>query len=251
MKKITSRRNPLCIHAKKLGASRSYREEHDEFLCDGIKLLEEAAKSNALIGTIFTSIQIDFPLPENTCVYYTDKSLLESLSPLKNPQDILFTCKKPMYDSVNYSQGTHILLDNVQDPGNVGTIIRSADAFGIDSVILTDGSADPYNPKSIRASMGAIFRQRVYKPDINEIRQSGARIIGASADTGSSVISKVNLENTIIILGNEGQGISEKLYSLCSEMLTIPVTSSCESLNVAVAASVIMWEATGRERICD
>jgi len=146
--------------------------------------------------------------------------------------------------------GTHLLLDNIQDPGNVGTIIRSALAFGIKSVILTEGCADIYNPKTLRASMGATFKQRIISKDINEItelKKSGVRLIGTSSDSTSVNISKTDFSNSIIILGNEGQGISKQLLSLCDEIVTIPLSSDCESINVAAATSIIMWEASKKE----
>jgi TrmH family RNA methyltransferase len=137
-----------------------------------------------------------------------------------------------------------------QDPGNVGTILRSAYAFGIDSVMLTESSADLYNPKAVRASMGAIFSQRHCYMDIDGIirlKQAGAKLIGASNDKTLTDFTKANLKDAIIVLGNEGQGVSDKLLALCDELVTIPLASNCESLNVAVAASVIMWEARGKQ----
>ena len=243
MESITSRRNPLCVHVKKLGASRSYRDEHNEFLCDGLKLLEETVKSNAEIIIVLTSSQIPFRLPEGVRLYNLSNSLLDSISPLKNPQDVLFSCKKIIQTPIAYDIGTFMLLDNVQDPGNVGTIIRSADAFGISGILLTEGCADPYNPKTIRASMGAIFRQNVHMVNLNDIKQSGARIIGTTTDVNAIEISKANLDDAIIVLGNEGQGISNELRDICDEMITIPLRGNSQSLNVAVAASIIMWEA--------
>jgi len=243
MELITSRRNAHCIHAKKLGANRAYRNEHYQFLCDGWKLLEEAIKCNAVVKSVFSSSPITLLLPESTMVYSVSSEILNSLSPLKNSQDVLFVCEKPQNQVPECKTGTHLLLDNVQDPGNVGTIIRSADAFGIDSIMLTGNSADPYNPKAVRASMGAIFRQRIYNVNLQDITQSGAKLIGTSSERHHLDISKANLSDSIIVLGNEGQGISNEISALCDYMITLPISSDCESLNVAVAASIIMWEA--------
>ena len=253
MEKITSRRNAECMHVKKLGASRTYRNEREEFVCDGIKLLREAIGGNVEIVSVFSSSPVTLPLPVGTRVFDVSGDILDSLSPLKNSQDVLFVCKRPAGIDVNYQIGTHILLDNIQDPGNVGTIIRSAYAFGIESVILTESSADLYNPKTIRASMGALFRERVNELTLEELidlKQSGARFIGTSSSCGFSDKTivplretlKFDLNNAIIMFGNEGNGISEDLLALCNEMVTIPLAADCESLNVAVAASVIMWE---------
>jgi len=247
VEKLTSRRNQKCVHVKNLGKSKEYRNEHGEFLCDGKKLLEEAIKSKATITGIFTTSPIREKLPNDTPVYLIEESIMETLSPLKNPQGILFTCKIPDTKDPDLKKGTHILLDNVQDPGNVGTIIRSADAFGIDSVLLTQDSADPYNPKTVRATMGAIFRQNVLYIETDKLKSPEIKVIGTGNKNGEyNTLSETKLQNAVIILGNEGQGISEKLKVLCDEMITIPLSKGCESLNVSIAASIIMWEA-GKE----
>lgn len=248
MEKITSRRNPVCVHIKKLGESKGYRDSCGEFLCDGLKLLEDALRSGAEITTVFTTAPVQFPLPVETRVYYADRSLIDSISPLKTAQGSLFTCKMPEAAGCEPVTGTHILLDGIQDPGNVGAIIRTANAFGIDSVILTEGCADPYNPKSIRASMGAIFRQCIAHLDLNGLRglkDQGVRIVGATAEGSTKDISEVMLKGSVIAIGNEGRGLSKEILSLCSERIWIPISTECESLNAASAAAIIIWKASG------
>ena len=247
MQKITSRKNPLCVHLRNLATSKGYRDERGEFICDGRKLLEEAIACGAEIRVVISTSGIQFPMPVDTRVFFAQSSLIDSLSPLKNAQDTLFTCVMPKKKDFNYANGAHILLDNVQDPGNVGTIIRTANAFGIKSVILTGGCADIYNPKTIRATMGAIFRQDIYSMDLSalaELRNAGFRFIGAALHEGCSDISGVRLDDSIISIGSEGRGLSEAVLSLCDEIIKIPVTPECDSLNAAVAAAIIMWEAT-------
>ena len=139
------------------------------------------------------------------------------------------------------------MLDGVQDPGNVGAIIRTANAFGIKSVMMTEGCADPYNPKTIRASMGAIFRQpirNVTMPELIEFKSNGASFFGAELREGSSDILSANLEGSIIAIGSEGRGLSREVLSLCSQSIAISIAPGCESLNVAVAAAIFMWEAS-------
>ena len=247
MEKLTSRRNPLCTHLKQLGENRGYRYEHREFLCDGIKLLEEAVNNGAEITNILTASHLPFPLPLEANVYYAERGLINSISPLKNAQDTLFSCKMPYQDSPAEFKGTHILLDGIQDPGNVGTIIRTANAFRISSVILTGGCADPYNPKTIRASMGAIFRQRIHhiKPaGLSVMLKSGVRFVGAVPGEGQYAVSNVVLCDSVIAIGSEGSGLSGEILSLCSDRVTIPVAPECESLNAAVAAAILMWESS-------
>ena len=246
VEKITSRSNPVCIHVKKLGASKRYREEHGQFLCEGEKHLHEALRSGMKIECVLSAIDVSNKLPESTKVYYVKDDIIDSLSTLRSSRDLLFTCKIPEVREETFKTGTHLLLDRIQDPGNVGTIIRCAHAFGLDSVILTEGSADIYNPKTIRATMGAVFKQRVFilkHNDIYNLKCSGIRLLGTSNRADSVDISKVSLKNVIIILGNEGQGVSKELLEISDQIMNIPLASDCESLNVATAASIIMWEA--------
>ena len=247
MEKITSRGNPLCVHIRKLGKSNSYRERHGQFLCDGGKLLDEAIAAGADVVTILTTGNIPQNRPAGASLYHVAEDLMDSLSLLKTPQDVLFVCRIKESSDFDYTKGTHILLDNIQDPGNVGTIIRSAFAFGMDSIILTDDSADVYNPKSVRASMGAIFRQPIVRKtndEIHEIRKAGVKFIGTSNSTRAADARQADFSNAIIILGNEGSGVSYNLLALCSEVVRIPLSPDCESLNVAIAASILMWEAS-------
>ena len=245
MEKITSRRNTLAAHIKKLGADRSYRLQSKEFYCDGVKLLEEAVKSGAEVVAVLTSAHIAFPLPLETRVYQTTRDIIDSLSPLKNAQDTVFTCKLPQHSSIEHTAKTGILLDGIQDPGNLGTIIRTADAFSIDSVILTGNCADLYNPKTIRATMGTVFRQKTYNMDISELlalKKSGFKFIGASSGIGCKTIQNTALNDAIIAIGSEAHGLSQEVLALCGETFTIPTAPHSESLNAAIAAAIIIWE---------
>lgn len=249
MEKITSRRNSMLIHVKKLLSSRSYRLLHNEFVCEGAKLLGEALVSGVEIKYVLTEKPYAGELPEAVKVLLLGDGMLKSVSVLKAPHDLLFVCEFPNTPFADISAGTYILLDSIQDPGNLGTIIRTADAFSIDGVVLFGNCADIYNPKVIRASMGAVFRQKVFSVDINILREShDLRLIGTCADNTATSVSDIDLRNSVIVLGNEGQGISEELRGICSEMVTIPISDKTESLNAATAASIIMWEARGKQR---
>jgi len=242
---ITSRSNPLCVHLKKLGSEKSYRYEHCEFLCDGEKLLNEALEFGIQINTVLSSKVLNFTLPDNIRFHRVKEDVINSISPLKNSQGLLFTCKIPEKIDCDFSFGTHILLDNIQDPGNIGTIIRSACAFNINTVLLTSGCADIYNPKTLRASMGAIFKQKIVcirNDELIELKQSGIKFLGAMNNKTSVDIIKSDLSNSIIIIGNEGQGLSDHIISICDDFIKIPISPNCESLNAATAASIILWE---------
>jgi len=246
MEKITSRRNPLCVHIKKLGTDRGYREAHGEFLCDGLKLLSEADKFDAEITAVLTSSHLPFPLPIDTRVYQAESSVINSISPLKNAQNVLFTCKIPKSNAENLMGETAVLLDGVQDPGNVGTIIRTANAFEIKNIILTGACADIYNPKTVRATMGAIFRQNICYISIEKLRvlkKNGVKFIGAALGEDSKAFDEIDLKGTFIAIGSEGKGLSAEVLELCDEKVVIPISQDCESLNAAVAAAILMWSA--------
>ena len=138
------------------------------------------------------------------------------------------------------------MLENVQDPGNVGTVIRTANAFRIGAVILCGCCADLYAPKTVRATMGAIFRQRVLTAEREELpallRKNGLPLYGAALSASSQDIHTLDLHRSAVAVGSEGKGLSEELLSLCAKQLIIPMNPDSESLNAAVAASVIMWE---------
>jgi TrmH family RNA methyltransferase len=247
MNEIVSRKNPLVVHMKKLGADSGYRHEHGEFLCDGEKLLKEALAFGADITSVLYSSKEPEGLPEHVPSYVVAYDILESVSPLKTPQDVIFSCRLPDGIVSPITGGFHIILEGIQDPGNVGTILRTAGAFNTGSVILTGDCADPYNPKTIRATMGAIFRQHMTVMELDGIRalkDNGFRIYGAALGADSRDVRDVSFQNAAVAIGSEGRGLSPELLSMCDEKIIIPMSPNCESLNAAVAASIIMWEAT-------
>ena len=167
--RITSRRNPLLTHTKKLLTSRSYREKTGEFAADGVKLLAEAARWYPGLTTVIAEDGIELcKLPEQTRVVRVPKDVMQSISLMDAPQGAIFLCRLPEAAPAALVPGT-LLLDGIQDPGNLGTILRTADALQIPAVLL-DGCADPYNPKTVRASMGAVFRTQ----PVRMTRQQGS-----------------------------------------------------------------------------
>ena len=168
---ITSRQNPLMTHLRKLGASRSYRQKSGEYLCDGTKLLDEALKWGAPVQTAVFSDGVEIPtLPDTVRAVRVSGDLMRSVSPMETPQGALFTVALPETKLPETLAGKHYLvLDGVQDPGNVGTILRTADAFECDGVFLVNACADLFNPKTARATMGAIFRREAYSVTPEEL----------------------------------------------------------------------------------
>ena len=227
---------------KKLGSDRAYRYEHGEFLCDGIRLLNEAVSGNCVVTAVFVSSEekthgIEAP------VYVVTEDIIKHVSPLKTAQDVLFSCKMPAMAEPQPGERL-VVLDGIQDPGNVGTVLRGAGAFGIDSVVLVGASADVFNPKTVRATMGAIFRQRIVQMDyekLAELVSRGLVLYGAALGENSRDVREVDFSNASIAIGSEGGGLSDEVIKLCQKLVVIPMEPQAESLNAGVAANILMW----------
>ena len=245
---ITSRQNPLMTHLRKLASSRSYRKKSGEYLCDGTKLLAEALKWGAEVKTAVFSEGIDIPpLPDGVRAVRVSEELMRSVSPMETPQGALFTVALPEVQLPETLSGKHYLvLDGVQDPGNVGTILRTADAFDCDGVFLVNACADLYNPKTARATMGAIFRREAYTVTAEELfallRKSGVPLYGTALRDDTVPLAEANLARAAVAIGSEGRGLSQQVLDECAKTLKIPMNPRCESLNAAIAATVVLWE---------
>ena len=242
---ITSLQNPLIRHLRKLQTSRSYRRESGEFICEGWKLLEEALKWFPHIHTvIYGKGRQCPPMPAHTRVVEVPEGLLESLSSMKTPQGVIFTCELPKEEAPELHPGM-LLLDGIQDPGNLGTILRTADAFNI-PVILTNGCADPYSDKTIRASMGAVFRTVPRSIPMEELiaqcREQGIHLAATALTDKAVDLRTLDLSRYITVIGSEGQGICARLLEASEQQVIIPMESRCESLNAAIAATIVMWQ---------
>lgn len=245
---ITSRQNPLMTHLRKLASSRSYRKKSGEYLCDGTKLLAEALKWGAEVKTAVFSEGVDIPpLPDGVRAVRVSEELMRSVSPMETPQGALFTVALPEVQLPETLSGKHYLvLDGVQDPGNVGTILRTADAFDCDGVFLVNACADLYNPKTARATMGAIFRREAYSVTTEELfallRKSGVPLYGTALRDDTVPLAEADLARAAVAIGSEGRGLSQQVLDECAKTLKIPMNPRCESLNAAIAATVVLWE---------
>lgn len=245
---ITSRQNPLMTHLRKLASSRSYRKKSGEYLCDGTKLLAEALKWGAEVKTAVFSEGVDIPpLPDGVRAVRVSEELMRSVSPMETPQGALFTVALPEVQLPETLSGKHYLvLDGVQDPGNVGTILRTADAFDCDGVFLVNACADPYSPKTARATMGAVFRRDVYQCTADELcallQKSNLPLYGTALRNDTVSLRDAELSRAAVAIGSEGHGLSAEILSKCEKTIKIPMSPRCESLNAAVAASVVLWE---------
>ncbi len=245
MEYITSKQNPLLRHIRKLQSSRSYRESCGEFVADGFKLLEEAVKWYDGLKTVVISEECGLPaLPENVRCVKVPAELMQSLSSMKSPQGVVFTARLPEKAPLELKKGS-LLLDRIQDPGNLGTILRTADAFSI-PVILTNGCADPYSEKTVRASMGAIFRTGVQSASMEEVlaacRGQSIPLAATALTQRAKDLRQVSLKEYLVVIGSEGQGICKELLEASDEQIIIPMDARCESLNAAIAAAVVMWQ---------
>ena len=230
---ISSRKNTYIANVRALASDGAYRREQGQFLCDGIKTLREAVAFGAeIVSVLWKEQPTEVEGLAGAKEYAAPAELFDYASPLKNSPGPLFAVRMRRIGAARLKNA--IVLEGVQDPGNVGTVIRTANAFGVDAVILTGVCADLYNPKTVRATMGAIFRQRVLELPLAELR-------AALSETARD-FREIPLDNAAVAVGSEGNGLSAELLAICDRQLIIPMRPDSESLNAGVAASVIMWE---------
>ena len=246
MEKISSRKNEYIRALRQLAGDAAYRRERGEYLCDGMKTLREALSFGGIVTSVLWKDEAqDIALPVDCVQYISDGELFDYASPMKNSPGPLFTVKIPDADKTSPIKNA-IVLETVQDPGNVGTVIRTANAFGTDAVILTGDCADLYNHKTVRATMGAIFRQRVICCEREELAallsKNNLNLYGAALSKRAEDIRKVDIKNAAVAVGSEGRGLSEALLSMCRGELIIPMQPDSESLNASIAAAIVMWE---------
>ena len=245
MDRITSRKNAFIMQLRALASDAEARREQGAFVCDGLKLLGEAVENGAEILSVLwkeggSLSEIDCPVQA-----VAPAELFDHASPMKNSPGPLFTVRIPV-DPKDGKIENAIILENVQDPGNVGTVLRTASAFSIGTVVLTGDCADLYGPKTVRATMGAIFRQRVLRLNRSELpawlEEHGLPLYGAALSKDAQDLRGLDLTHAAVAVGSEGQGLSPELLALCRGEVIIPMDARSESLNAAVAASVLMWE---------
>lgn len=236
----TSIENKKIKSIKKL-EQKKFRDETSEFVVEGDHLVMEAFKANilkeiiALEGTIIDKVDVE--------INYATSSVLKYISSLSTPPKVIGICKKikekPLKDKI-------LILDGIQDPGNLGTIIRSCVAFNISDIIVGPDTTDIYSPKVLRATQGMIFNVNIIKRNLGEIiyslKNSGYTIYGTKVNGGKSVKNVEKREKFAIIMGNEGNGVKKENLDLCSEYIYIDMNNKCESLNVGVATGIILYE---------
>lgn len=243
--RITSKTNPYIRHIKKLRTDRAYRYEQRLYLADGEKLLSEALRWNAPLSAIIVQDGVTLPkLPPDVRAVTVPESLMRDISRMDTPQGVITVCRMQEPEPLCIQRGC-LILDTVQDPGNVGTILRTADALDV-PVILSDGCADPYGEKTVRATMGVPFRTRIVQAAKEDIiaacREASVPLIATALSDRARDIRELSLPDAAIVIGSEGKGICPAFLSAADAEAVVPMSERCESLNAAVAAAIVMWQ---------
>ena len=255
MQTITSKDNELIKHIWKL-KDKKYRDESNEYVVEGVKLVEEAVKENAKIKQIIvcedTTRTYEIPthimleIAKYECISVSDK-IFNIITQVTNPQGIMAIIEKNAQNAkIDYTQDIIVVLDDVQDPGNLGTILRTVDSIGLNQIIVSKGTADAFNSKVVRSTMGAIFRIKIIEVEnlaqaIKEMRKHHFKLMVTSLQTKNSIYD-IDFYKKIIVIGNEANGVSIEIQDMADEKAKIPMLGRTESLNASVAAGVVMYE---------
>ena len=259
MQVITSKDNECVKEIKKL-KEKKYREQEKKYIVEGIKLVQEAIFENANIdkivvcedcandGTLEKSLL--YEIAKFNCVYVT-KKIFDAITDVSNPQGILAIINKKENIDLSYDEDVIVALDGIQDPGNLGTILRTLDSTNLKQIILSESTADPYNPKVVRSSMGAIFRVNIIQSKnlvetLEKIKKKKYKIMVTSLETENSIYD-TDYNKKILVIGNEANGVSKEVMELADEKVKIPMLGKTESLNAAVATSIILYEYVRRK----
>lgn len=231
--------NKKIKNIKKLN-TKKYRDEVNKFLVEGEHLVLEAYK-NGVLEEIILEENNDINI--NIEKSYVTNGVLKYISELDNPSKIIGICNKITKKDIGNKV---LILDEIQDPGNLGTIIRSCVAFNIDTIILSKNCVDVYNSKVLRATQGMIFNINIFEENLNEIiprlKKDGYTVYGTKVNGGKNLKNVEKIKKFAIIMGNEGRGVNSSILNLCSDYIYINMNKNCESLNVGVATSIILYE---------
>ena len=260
MQVITSKDNEIVKSINKL-KEKKYRMQEQAFLVEGIKLVQEAIQEQMTIRKVVicedctTDASIDqnllYEIAKQDCIYVS-KNVFYTLTDVVNPQGILAVIeKKSEESSIDYQEDMIIVLDGIQDPGNLGTILRTMDSAGFKQIILSENSADPYNPKVVRSTMGAIYRINMIQSTniietLKNIQKNKFQVVATSLQTQETIYT-MDYHKKVIVIGNEANGVSKEVLELAGKKVKIPMLGKTESLNAAVATSIIVYEYVRRK----
>lgn len=249
MKRIESPQNTFVKHWKKLATTRKERERSGEFLVEGFHLVEEALKNEGTVLHILVregvELPADWPLDHVQCIEITN-SIAKELAETEQSQGVFAHCRQPQYTPDEMSSWRKLLLvDAVQDPGNIGTMIRTADAAGMDAVILGKGSADAYNSKTVRSAQGSHFHIPIVRDELADwiafAKEQNIQVIGTGLQQAVNHFTVEPLPEFALIVGNEGSGVHPDYLSRADQVVKIPMYGQAESLNVAVATGILLY----------
>ena len=255
MQVITSKDNEFVKHVKKL-KEKKYRDQSQEFIIEGIKLVKEAIEEKANIKQIIIcdncensgiiSKDLMYEIAKYNCVYVTE-NILKTMSDVNAPQGIMAIIgRNNNENNIDYSQDIIVALDDIQDPGNFGTILRTVDSIGLNQILVSKGTADCYNPKVVRSTMGAIFRIKIIECEdleqtLKETQKNNFKIVVSSLQTNNSLYD-INFDKKVIIIGNEANGVEPQIQEMADEKIKIPMLGKTESLNASIATGIILYE---------
>ena len=255
MQRISSKDNSLIKHIKRL-KEKKYRDEYGEYVIEGLKLIKEAIQENVDIKHIVVCDGCDnSEMIESHLKYemarldfiYVPQNIFKLISDVGNPQGVLAViCKASKEIDIDINEDIILALDDIQDPGNLGTILRTADSVGLKQILVSKGTADSYNPKVVRSTMGAIFRVKVIecenlKETLKTLQKQEYKLMTTSLKA-KKTIYEVDYKKKIIVIGNEANGVSKEILNLADEKVIIPMLGKTESLNASVATGVILYE---------
>ena len=260
MKIISSKDNELIKNIRKL-KEKKYRDINNEFIVEGIKLIKEAIEENAKIKQIVicenclkTEIipkNLMYEIAKYECIYVTE-NIFKLISDVNAPQGILAVIDRKIDNNkIDYNSDIIVALDDIQDPGNLGTILRTIDSIGLSQILVSKGTADCYNPKVIRSTMGAIFRVKIIECDnlqetLKEIKKHKFKVLVTSLQTENSLYDS-DLNKKVIVIGNEANGVEKEIQDMADVKIKIPMIGKTESLNAAVSTAVVLYEYVRRK----
>lgn len=255
MQVITSKDNEIIKGIKRL-KEKKYRDQENKYIIEGIKIVEEAIEEQANILKIIIcdecitegtfSKKLMYDIAKYDCISVPLKIFM-SISDVTNPQGILAIIEKKNVESeINYDEDMILVLDGIQDPGNLGTILRTTDSVNLKQIIVSKDTADPYNPKVVRSTMGAIFRVNVIRVDdivetLKKIKKNHFKVVATSLETTDSVFD-IEYNKKALVIGNEAKGVSKEVLDIADNKVKIPMLGRTESLNASVATSIILYE---------
>ncbi len=255
MQVITSKENETIKNIKKL-KDKKFRDEAGLYIIEGIKMIEEAIEEKASIKKILICEEclttgdleqkILYEIAKYDCIYVNTK-VYNVLTDVVAPQGIMAVVAKPSKDTeIDYSEDIILALDGIQDPGNLGTILRTADSVKLKQIIVTKNTADSYNPKVVRSTMGAILRIKIIETEdlaktLKEAKKNKFKIVATSLDTNESIYD-ISYNKKVIVIGNEANGVSKEIQELADNRVKIPMLGKTESLNASVATGIMLYE---------